>query len=183
MTPANRPGRAKQTVRALRRLTGISAPIGGLQWQYREPDRAVAVRVVTYLEDRRVLYAPSDVEIPQYCIDSVLDIRHFLTTELGSVEDHPNIADTLRALRAAARKFLDTVGPYAEQHRNQAIWAWQGTPDWVFNQALGELRGVYGVHLALLAERYDIRIESDLATILPTDQDDSDDWFFTRLGK
>jgi hypothetical protein len=147
-------------------LTGVSVPIGGLQWEYREADADVAARIVSFLEDRRVLYVPSEAEIPRHAIDSVLEIRRFLTHELGAVTDRPAVADTIRALRAAARKFLDTVGPDLEQHPHGGIWEWRGTPEWTLNQALGELRGVYGIHIAL-----------------PADQDDADDWFFDRFPR
>jgi hypothetical protein len=42
-----------------------------------------------------------------------------------------------------------------------------GLQDWTLNQAIGELRGVFGVHLALVAARYGVDVEEDLATILP----------------
>lgn len=71
----------------MRRLTGISAPLGGLQWEYHEPDRDVAARVVSYLEDRRVLYVACEAEVPSDAVDSVLEIRRYLTGELGSVTD------------------------------------------------------------------------------------------------
>jgi hypothetical protein len=175
-------GRARQARGALRRLTGISVPVGGIQWEYREADADVAARIVSFLEDRRVLYVPSEAELPKHAISSVLEIRRFLTHELGAVADRPDIADTIRALRAAARKFLDTIGPYVEQHPSGNVRDWHGTPEWTLNQALGELRGIYGVHIALLVERYGLAIEPDLATILPIDQDDADDWFYGRFS-
>ena len=174
-------GSSRQARYRFPRLTGISVPVGGLQWEYRVADSEVAARLVSFLEDRRVLYVPSEAEIPRHAIDSVLEIRRFLTHELGAVTDRPAIADNIRALRAAARKFLETVSPYVEQHPHDGIWNWRGTPEWILNQALGELRGVYGVHIALLAERYGLAIEPDLATILPAEQDDAEDWFFDRF--
>jgi hypothetical protein len=36
-----------------------------------------------------------------------------------------------------------------------------------FNQALGELRGVFGIHVGLLAIKYGLDIEDGLASILP----------------
>ncbi len=46
-----------------------------------------ARHVLAYLEDRRVLYAPWNLEIPEHCIDSILEIRHFLTDQLGHLDD------------------------------------------------------------------------------------------------
>lgn len=45
---------------------------------------------------------------------------------------------------------------------------------WEFNGALGELRGVIGLHLARIAAQYGLDIEDDLARILPG-ADDGDD--------
>jgi Family of unknown function (DUF6650) len=54
----------------LSRLTGISVPVFGVSWNPPEADRAVVKRVVAFLEDRRVLYAPSEMEVPEHCVHS-----------------------------------------------------------------------------------------------------------------
>ena len=46
----------------LSRLTGISCPVFGIQWNPPEPEITVAQRVISFLEDRRVLYNPFDLE-------------------------------------------------------------------------------------------------------------------------
>lgn len=51
------------------RLAGISTPIGGVSWQPAELELSAARRVVTFLEDRRVLYSPSELEVPSHCVD------------------------------------------------------------------------------------------------------------------
>jgi len=38
---------------------------------------------------------------------------------------------------------------------------------WVFNSALGELRGIIGIHAAALAAQHGLDVEGDLASILP----------------
>lgn len=147
------------------RFTGFSTPVFGVSWQPAEPEVGAARRVVAFLEDRRVLYAPDEMEVPQHCVHSVLDIRHFLTVELGALTDG-DLHRSLRAMRAACRKFLDTVGPdddeivlFGGQHGHWASWKFSG--------ALGEMRGVFGLHLARLATEYGLDIEDELAQILP----------------
>jgi hypothetical protein len=156
----------------LARLTGLSSPVFGVSWNPPELHVQVAQRVVAFLEDRRVLFVPSEMEVPDHCVQSVLEIRRLLTTELQSLDGSTELADSLRALRAACRKFMNAVGARPEiivfgAHRGH--WA-----SWEFNGALGELRGVFGIHVARLAAAYGLNVDGDLATILPgiVDQDD-----------
>ncbi|MRH02427.1 hypothetical protein GIY21_19185 [Xanthomonas sontii] len=148
------------------RLTGISSPVFGVSWNPPESDRAIARRVIAYLEDRRVLYVPSEAELPEHCIHSVLEIRRFLTNELGSLPPDGSIAQALSAMRAACRKFLETVqadnGVIVRHGSSHGHYA-----SWVFIGALGELRGVFGVHIAALAAAYGLDIEQQLAAIIP----------------
>ena len=147
------------------RLTGISTSLGGISWQPTDLQVNAARRLIAFLEDRRVLYAPDELEVPSHCVHSVLEIRQFLTDELGK-PDHSPYADSLRAMRAAGRKFLDRVGTdgrdivvYANYHGH---WA-----SWTFYSALGEMRGTFGIHLANIAAEFKLDIEDKLASILP----------------
>lgn len=51
---------------AQRRLTGLTLPVvgGGMTWSVSEGDKAKARSVLNFLEDRRALYDPYEVEIP-----------------------------------------------------------------------------------------------------------------------
>jgi hypothetical protein len=91
------------------RLTGFSTPIFGVQWTPPESQRAAARRVVVFLEDRRVLFVPSEMESPEHCVQSILRIREFLTHELSGIDSDQPLAQSLRAMRAACRKCLATV--------------------------------------------------------------------------
>ncbi len=147
------------------RVTGFSTPIFGVSWNPPESERAVAKRIITQLEDRRVLYSPSEMEIPEHCVASVIDIRRMLSHELGTLEDKLALAKAMRAMRAACRKFLDSV---QTDERIVRFGAHAGHfASWKFNGAVGELRGVFGVHLAQIAAQYGLDIEDDLAAILP----------------
>jgi hypothetical protein len=70
-------------------------------------------------------------------------------------------------MRAACRKlnFLSSVGARPEIvafGSHQSHWA-----SWEFNGALGELRGVFGIHIARLAS-HGLDVEGQLSRILPT---------------
>lgn len=148
------------------RLTGLSNPVFGVSWQPPEAHCTIARRVLAFLEDRRVLYSPSEVESPSHCVHSVIEIRHFLTQELGALPAKSELAQSLSAMRAACRKFMDSV--QAENGHIIQYGASQGHfASWVFISALGELRGVFGIHVAALAAGYGLDLESELATIVP----------------
>lgn len=154
------------------RITGIGTPILSLQWKPPVVDIEIAREVMVFLEDRRVLYSPYEVEMPDHVVASVFQIRHFLTDCLRRGGVATELSDSLNAMRTACRKFIESVGdrrgPDLHLPTSSEIVR-GGTPSWIFNQALGELRGVFGMHIAQLAVRYRLDVPDDLATILPLD--------------
>jgi hypothetical protein len=90
------------------RLTGISTPLGGVSWEASELTSSAARRVIAFLEDRRVLYVPGQLEVPSHCVHSVLDIRRFLSSELEKLDARSEFAASLRAMRAACREISRT---------------------------------------------------------------------------
>lgn len=154
----------------IKRLNGISTPIFGISWDPGQTDKDHAKEVVAFLEDRRVLYNSSEMEIPHYCVESVLEIRKFLTQKIG-ISQNGDFQNSLRAMRASCKKFLDTVGVNGDILRfgnHNGHWA-----SWMFNGAIGELRGVFGVHLVKIAAMYGLDIEESLAKILPAIDEDT----------
>ena len=125
----------------------------------------MARRVLASLEDKRVLYVDSELEVPRHCVEAILQIREMLTREIGTLESDTEIAQSLRAMRLACRKFLKVMGladgPYQLFGAEQGHYA-----SWTFNAALGALRGVFGIHVAKLAAAYGLSVEDDLAAVL-----------------
>lgn len=156
------------------RLTGFSTPVFGVSWNPPEAEATAAKRIIAYLEDRRVLYDPTDMELPRYCVESVLEIRRFLTEELGKLDPHEPLAQNLQAMRAACRKFLAAVNSERGPHgfiEDPVQYRWS-LGSWTFLSALGDLRTIIGLHVAMIAVRNGLDVEDDLATILPGELDD-----------
>lgn len=147
------------------RITGFSTPVFGVSWNPPELERTTARRIIRQLEDRRVLYNPTEVEVPEHCVHSIIHIRRMLTDEISKLDDNSKLIDPLRAMRGACRKFLDNVQQddriirFGSDHGHFASW--------VFISAVGELRGIFGVHLVQIATLYGLDIEDELAQILP----------------
>ena len=146
-------------------LAGISTPIGGANWQPGTPDVEVARRVLSFLEDRRVLYDPLEVEVPQQCVESVLRISEFLTDELAKQGIGNELAGHLRAMGAACRRFLDHL---RSPDKPSEFYLPHGDTFmmWQLNQALGELRAMFGIHLAQIAAKHRLDVEEPLSYVI-----------------
>ena len=147
-----------------KRLTGISTPIGGISWTPPIDERDVARQLLVYLEDRRALYMPFDMEVGPYVMDSIIEIRQRLTKDLEKVSRSSVLGESLSAMRASCRKFLtETQDDPNRRHH----WRMEG----LIWHALGELRAICGLHIARIACAYDLSIEEQLMLILPAEQD------------
>ena len=161
-----------------KRLTGISTPIGGLTWEPPVDESDMARKLLVFLEDRRVLYMPYDREIGMYVVDSIQEIRDRLTQDLEQISKSSVLGESTAAMRASCRKFLtQTQKPPRRVHH----YGMEG----LFWQALGELRAIFGLHIARIACAYDLDVENTLEPILPPeyDKDGSEPAAAKRRGK
>jgi hypothetical protein len=141
------------------RLTGIPTPIGGRSWKPPVVEREKARRLLVYLAGQRALHYPYDKEIGTFIVQSVLDVRERLARDLEELSIGSALRETLRAMRAACRKFLD---------ENQSPSAGYGLPyEAQLHSTLGELRALFGIHIARIACAYDLQVDSCLGDILP----------------
>ena len=148
------------------RLTGISCPFFGISWNPSESERKVAQRVIRFLEDRRVLYNPSELESPRYCVESVCRIREYLTSEMQQIDSDSNLFSYMKAMRIACRKFLDRFSSKDDRFLDEARYNGNYS-SWVFGSALGEMRGTFGNMIAQISAAYGIDVEDDLGAIIP----------------
>jgi hypothetical protein len=145
------------------RLTGLSTPWLGASWTPPKDERSQAENLLIYLEDRRALYNPYDMEIGDYVVQSILQIREYLTRELQNVNKSSHLGQSLIAMRAACRKFVDEVQqPPGHRYHMEPLLI----------SCLGELRGVFGIHIAKLAYLYDLEVEGNLASLIPSEPEE-----------
>jgi hypothetical protein len=146
----------------LKHITGISIPIFGIQWTPPTFDKDVAQDVITFLEDKRVLFNPTHMEDSGHCVTSVQNIRQELTIFLQSLGDKNSpLGKKIKAMRLAARHFIDKVGGQGFPRFDKVIQTS------ILERELFKLREKYGKHLAEIAISYGHDVEDDLATIIP----------------
>jgi hypothetical protein len=163
-----------QEIRRRLRITGFTIGEVGVDMEPPpEADSNVARRVLTFLEDRRVLYNHWWHEDIEACIRSVQQIRQFLTDELMRLDSGSNLIHSLRAMRAACRRFVDVRFSEQDMITLRAHAGPQFDDGAKLGAGLGELRQTFGYHVALIAVQYEIDVDADLASILPAyDEDD-----------
>ncbi len=147
----------------LRRVTGISSPIGGIQWDAPPPAVKIARDLITELEDCRVLYAPTDLENADHCVQSVDQIRKMLTEALKELEYQSPLDKQIRRMRKAARRFMDRV-----EHQGFDSFA-EPVRDSILERELHELRHKFGDAIAEISVSYEVDVGNDLASTVPFD--------------
>jgi hypothetical protein len=134
-------------------------------WVPPVPEINIARKAIRYLEDRRMLFNDCCTEEPIHCVKSALEIREFLTTLLGEVDDKSMLRTHLSLIRRACRKFLDrTQGFQYNDHRWRQEFSMAGQ---VFFVQLGEVRSIIGLQVALISVGWRVDVEGDLARVLP----------------
>ncbi len=145
------------------RLIGIRTPIGGTDWEPPAEERERAKKVLKYLAEQRALWDPYDIAIGSFVTQSVLDVRERLRRELRGLPANSVLQEGLRAMQAACRMFLD---------ENQSPRSGYGSPyEAQLHSTLGELRALFGIHIARIACAYDLEVDSHLVGILPPEPD------------
>jgi len=151
------------------KLTGFSIPIFGVSWTPAQLEINVAKKVILFLEDKRVLYVVYELESPQHCITSVIQIREFLTTQMFDLGDKSELAHILRAMRSVCRKFLDSVQGqyYFDKGRGRIDHNLGMGGELHFYNAMGELRATIGILIAKIIVMHGLNFEGDLINIIP----------------
>lgn len=151
------------------RITGFSIPVFGLSWEPPILDIDVAKGLLAYLEDRRVLFNPFELEVPEWGIESILDIRQRLTEDLEKLDRSSALAESIRVMRAGCRRFLDSLDlAHSEEEtlERESRWAYRRA----FEVGLMDLRALFGLHIAGIAVRYGIDVEEELVSLFPSQE-------------
>lgn len=157
---------------ALRRITGVSTPVGGVSWTPSQSEREALRKLVIFLEDRRALFDPYNVEATLLVEHSVQEIRAELTRVLQTFGENSKAGEPMRMMRAACQRYLTKASAFRDEpywHRAPRFHGRSGLEDEDdgFILALGELRGVFGVCLQQIASSFGIEVHGELARLLP----------------
>jgi hypothetical protein len=161
----------------LRRVNSVTTPVGGLSWTPPPSERDDVLKLVVFLEDRRALFDPYNVEATAMVEHSVQEIRVELTRVLQKLGETSRAGEPLRTMRTACQRYLSRAPAFRDEpywHRRPRYHGGPGFDEAHddFIMALGELRGVFGTCLGQIASRYEIEVHGQLAELLPTPVED-----------
>jgi hypothetical protein len=150
----------------VRRIAGLASVVVDTTWKPSPVDRNAVRAFLVFLEDRRVLFNPFQLEVEYQVQQSILQIREHCTKLIGALADGSPAAGSLRGIRAACRRFLDEPLTNNRHFHQRDFYGPEG-PE--FFTTLGEFRATVGAHVATLAVLYKIELEPGLASIVPTE--------------
>jgi hypothetical protein len=103
------------------------------------------------------------VGILAFVAQSIAHLRGQLRSDLDSLVTNSVLQEGLQAMHAACRMFLE---------ENQSPRSGDGSPyEARLHSTLGELRALFGIHIARIACAYDVEVETHWEGILPPKPD------------
>lgn len=158
----------RKIVEALNHITGISTPVFGISWNPPETEVKVAMGLITFLENRRVLYVDYHQEFPPYVAESIIEIRDRFTQDLENLPPESELAENVRAMRAACIQFMGETDEISCEERK----SWGNRMSWnesqkMYFKTLGRFRVTMGYYISLICAGYGIDVDANLARILP----------------
>lgn len=147
--------------RIYKNITGLSCPIFGIQWKAPIIEADEAKKIVIFLEAKRVLFNPVDMEGASHCTSSVINIRSELTKVLQGLPSDSHLAKQLRKMRKACQEFCDSVGSPNFIQLDHPVQIS------ILKRALFKLRQKCGNSLAEIAVTYGLDVDDELAIIIP----------------
>ncbi|EOB3604668.1 TPA: hypothetical protein I7680_21645 [Vibrio vulnificus] len=147
--------------RILKNITGLSCPLFGIQWNAPTDEVKLAEGIITFLEDKRVLFNPIDMEDANHCVMSVGEIRTEVTRTIQTAGANAPLAKSLRRIRSACHAFQNEIG--SSQFSQLDIPVQKS----ILERELFKLRDKVGLSLAEVSAAHGLDVKDALATIIP----------------
>lgn len=82
----------------------------GISWNPKETECSVARKIIIYLEAKRVLYVPSEMEVPTHCICSVIEFEIFLLVKcLTLIKNHTCMLMSVQCVKLVTNLFPNVI--------------------------------------------------------------------------
>jgi hypothetical protein len=127
--------------------------MAGVQWEWTDSERDAIHDLIVFLEPKRVLTVPYELEIMHEVVASLIAIRNQLTQTLQRLYDTAKSAVLVDEMREAVVRFLIVAG--REEFVTLRVVA-----------HLGELRGLFVTDIRVLAHTFGLTVRGMLGRAL-----------------
>lgn len=142
-------------------LSGISSPFFGLSWEKKLSEKEMFAHLLLYLESKRILVNPIEMEKKEWCIESVLEIKSSL---ISITNGFPlNNADSLQIIRNlidSCNEYLDTVS-----HLNLPNIIFKDGDNWEdinFDKAMKAFRSLFKTEINKIENNYKLTFNKEI---------------------
>lgn len=92
-------------------INGISFPFGGISWNKKSSTKEMFAHLLLFLESKRILINPVEMEKKEWCIESVLEIKQRLISITEGMELNDKEKEIILDLIEACNVYLNKVVP------------------------------------------------------------------------
>jgi len=142
------------------RITGIDTPIGGISWEYTDSEKKGVQQLFDYLETKRLLINPIEMEKKDWCILSAIEIKQKIN-EINIKFDFKNDTKLItKAMIDACNTFLDDL----QNVKNSGI-IYKSNGDWediVFSKAMKKFRKQFKDGIVCLSNNFGITFNKSI---------------------
>ncbi|WP_330998639.1 DUF6650 family protein [Pectinatus frisingensis] len=135
--------------------------MGGISWEYTENERRQIQKLFYFLESKRLLINPADMELPDQCAQSAVEIKEFLVGLLCGFRFSKDVESHLKELCVACNVFLDEINfrqqPHIIYKNNSGDWA-----DSNFSTIMKTFRKVFRTKIAYMEENYGLSFDNHI---------------------
>ena len=137
------------------RITGIDTPFGGLSWEYTEDTKHNLQALLCFLETKRLLVNPIEMETKSWCAKSAIEIKTKLYDTLQKQNYDEETINCLHEMVDSCNDFLDRLQSVSIEgiiYKNKdGDWV-----DFTFSQAMSTFRKEFKKNINKLTSAYDL---------------------------
>lgn len=143
------------------KIKGVSIPVGGISWEYTESKKKGIQEMFYYLESKRILTNPMEMEIKEWSEKSAIEIKNKLVEILSKYEYDRVTVKIIKAMIDTCNEFLDDM----QKFDTSGIIYKNSKKDWCdmrYSAAMKKFRKSFRDNIKLLTEEYEIEFLKEI---------------------
>ena len=151
------------------KVTGVSTPVGGITLEYSNSEKDLAEELITYLENRRVLFSFVSDKCPGGMIQSINKIRHRIQGLREKLTRNSDLFELLSSMLLVAHEFLEYACRDCKQPStcNECSIYEEGCA-----KGLVVFREKIGGYIEELCKKHDLKADNRLRILFTKNQED-----------